>query len=248
MSEVLALLLDMLIVGLLAATIFFTMRLYSSLSSFREHRDDFERVVGKLIASIAQAEQAIKNLKHVGTLEAESLEGMIREAKAAADDLKMVNEASNNMANRLEELAGKNRKIAEGMDSKTPYLARQQKRFIEEPELEPEPASVRPVAPMAKASTAPAPTPQAKDKPAESFPSFFIQDREMETAPLAARPPSAGKMREGFVDVFEAQKEEWGDISDDDMPIPPALQSQAERELYEALLKNRRKAANGGRT
>lgn len=238
MTGVLSLLLDMLIVGLLAATIFFTMRLYSSLSSFREHRDDFEKVVGKLIASIAQAEASIKNLKHVGTLEAESLEGMIKEARAAAEDLKMVNEASNNMAKRLEDLAEKNRKIAEGLDTKTPYLARQQKRFIEEPEA---------VSPAPAVRSAPPLVVPVKEKAAETMPSFFIQDREMEEAPLAARPRPVNKMREGFVDVFDAQEEAW-DVSDDEMPIPPALQSQAERELYEALLKNKRKAANGGRT
>ncbi len=247
MAGVLGLLLDMLIVGLLAATIFFTMRLYSSLGSFREHRDDFEKVVGKLIASIAQAEASIKNLKHVGTLEAESLEGMIKEARAAAEDLKMVNEASNNMAKRLEDLAERNRKVVEGLDAKTPYLARQQKRFVEEPETQPAMAapSVRPV----KSPPSSAPPATVKDKPAQDFPAFFIQDREMEEAPLAAPPRSpATRIREGFVDVFEAQEEEWVDLSDEEMPIPPALQSQAERELYQALLKNKRKAANGGRT
>ena len=142
------------------------------------------------------------------------------------------------MAKRLEDLAERNRKIAEGLDTKSPYLARQQKRFIEELETIPSTPPAKP------AQTA---APPVKEKPAESLPSFFIQDRELEEMPLAARPRSPAKMREGFVDVFDAEEENW-DVSDDEMPIPPALQSQAERELYQALLKNKRKAANGGRT
>ncbi|MCB1682495.1 MAG: hypothetical protein H6858_01210 [Rhodospirillales bacterium] len=245
MAEVLNLLLNMLIVGLLGATIFFTMRLYSSLSSFREHRDDFERVVGKLIASIAQAEQAIKNLKHAGTLEAESLEGTIREARALSEELKMVNEASGNMAKRLEDLAEKNRKIVEGFDAKSPYLGRQQKRFIDEPDQESALAASQITAAVKSAEKRQAAPPPQADVEAD-FPSFFIHDRDFETAPLTGtRSSQVAKMREGFVDVFD-ESPEWNE-TDDEMPIPPALQSQAERELYEALRKNKRKAANGGR-
>ncbi len=256
MIDVLALLLDMLIVALLGATIFFAMRLYSSLSSFREHRDDFEHVVAKLIASIGQAEQAMKNLKNTGTQEAQNLEELIRHAREMTEELRMVNEASGNMANRLEELAEKNRKIVEGFDARTPYKAPRVSRPHQEDDDEQDeplpalaaikpaainPAAARTAAPAVKVP-APANAPQAKpaamqaapkeSAPDAAFPSFFIRDREYDEG-------SAPDARRGFVDVFDEEDE-------DESPIPAALQSQAERELYAALQKNKRKAANGG--
>ncbi|MCL4679321.1 MAG: hypothetical protein KJ017_12095 [Alphaproteobacteria bacterium] len=255
MIDVLALLLDMLIVALLGATIFFAMRLYSSLSSFREHRDDFEHVVAKLISSIGQAEQAMKNLKNTGTQEAQNLEELIRHAREMTEELRMVNEASGNMANRLEELAEKNRKIVEGFDARTPYKAPRVSRPHEDDEddepLVPVSAAPSPVAtkPSAVAVKVPAPANTSHAKPAAkqtapkesapdaSFPSFFIRDREYDEA--SALEPALDSRR-GFVDVFEEDEDE------EESPIPAALQSQAERELYAALQKNKRKAANGG--
>lgn len=251
MIDVLALLLDMLIVALLGATIFFAMRLYSSLSSFREHRDDFEHVVAKLIASIGQAEQAMKNLKNTGTQEAQNLEELIRHAREMTEELRMVNEASGNMANRLEELAEKNRKIVEGFDARTPYKAPRVSRPHDDEDDEGEtlapvsaatpPAATKPAAPAVRVP-APANAPHAKpaamqaapkeSAPDAAFPSFFIRDREYDEG-------SAPDARRGFVDVFDEEDE-------DESPIPAALQSQAERELYAALQKNKRKAANGG--
>lgn len=254
MMEVLALLLDMLIVGLLGATIFFAMRLYSSLSSFREHRDDFEHVVAKLIASIGQAEQAMKNLKNTGTQEAQNLEELIRHAREMTEELRMVNEASGNMANRLEELAEKNRKIVEGFDARTPYkaprISRPHKEDDEDDEplaAAPSPVAAKPSAPAVKVP-APANAPQAKpaaakqsapkeSAPDTSFPSFFIRDREYDEASALEPAPDA---RRGFVDVFDEDEDE------EESPIPAALQSQAERELFLALQRNKRKAANGG--
>lgn len=254
MMEVLALLLDMLIVGLLGATIFFAMRLYSSLSSFREHRDDFEHVVAKLISSIGQAEQAMKNLKNTGTQEAQNLEELIRHAREMTEELRMVNEASGNMANRLEDLAEKNRKIVEGFDARTPYKAPRVSRPHEDDEEDehlapvsaaPSPVATRPAAPAVKVP-APANTSQAKPaakqaSPKESatdaaLPSFFIRDREYDEASTLEPAPDP---RRGFVDVFDEE-------DDEESPIPAALQSQAERELFMALQKNKRKAANGG--
>lgn len=251
MIDVLALLLDMLIVALLGATIFFAMRLYSSLSSFREHRDDFEHVVAKLIASIGQAEQAMKNLKNTGTQEAQNLEELIRHAREMTEELRMVNEASGNMANRLEELAEKNRKIVEGFDARTPYKAPRVSRPHDDEDDQgetlapvsaaPPTAATKPAAPAVRVP-APANAPHAKpaamqaapkeSAPDAAFPSFFIRDREYDEG-------SAPDARRGFVDVFDEEDE-------DESPIPAALQSQAERELYAALQKNKRKAANGG--
>lgn len=247
MLEVLGLLLDMIIAALLAGTIFYSMRLYSSLGSFREHRDDFERVVGKLVSSIGQAEQAMKNLKNTGTQEAQNLEDLIRHAREMADELRMVNEASGNMAKRLEDLAEKNRRIVEGFDARTPYKAPRPGRAGEDDKTPAVPlAAARPVAAGDSAALSAARSPgaatvsrPASAEPETVFPSFFIHDRDFDDDTAASPAASNGK---GFVDAFDENLDE----SDEESPIPPALQSQAERELFQALQKNRRKAAGGG--
>ncbi len=235
MTEIFALLLDVLIVILLGATIFFSTRLYNSLGSFRAHRDEFDQVIAKLMASTAQAEDAIRNMKAKGAEEYEELETMIKRARDMQDELKIVNEACENMAKRLETLAEKNSKIAQGVETNT-QRARVQ--------ATPPPANT--VKPSATASAA---APQASQDDNFDFPAFMIQDKEFDeflddgakadTVPHNTHP--------GFVDVFDAEEDNYfADDEGEESPIPHALQSQAERELFSALQKNKRKAANGG--
>ncbi|MCB1591079.1 MAG: hypothetical protein KDI90_01380 [Alphaproteobacteria bacterium] len=244
MLGVLALLLDMLIAALLGTTIFYAMRLYSSLSSFREHRDDFERVVSKLVTSIEQAEQSIKKLRETGNEEAGNLEDMIRHARETVDELRMVNEASGNMANRLEDLAEKNRKIAENMDSRAPYKAPRTAAPPPRQKQEPPAKSARPEPAERQDAKQEAVKIKATNENTEeeaSFPSFFIQDREVQESPAKKAVKKEEERHKGFEDAFEEEDEE-------ESPIPPSLQSQAERELFFALQKNKRKPVSGGRS
>lgn len=265
MIPVLSLLLDMLIAALLGATIFYAMRLYSSLSSFREHRDDFEHVVAKLVASIGQAEQAMKNLKNAGTQEAQNLDELIHHAREMADELRMVNEASDSMAKRLETLAEKNRMIVEGFDARAPYKVPRTEDVVYSTESKPEKNSrekpgyrtdkVQP--PQVDEIRSQAPRvgkeirPDREQKPVapptqykEDMPSFFIRDREYDNSrPLTEATTSAAPARKGFTDVHEGTKAPDNNPAS---PVPDSLQSQAERELFMALQKNKRKAASSG--
>ena len=74
-----------------------------------------------------------------------------------------------------------------------------------------------------------------------SFPSFFIQDREVQESPAKKAVKKEEERHKGFEDAFEEEDEE-------ESPIPPSLQSQAERELFFALQKNKRKPVSGGRS
>ena len=247
MTELLGLFLDIIIVGLLGATIFFSMRLYNSLGSFRAHRDEFDQVITKLISSTAQAEDAIRNMKAKGAEEYEELETLIKRARDMQDELKIVNEACENMAKRLETLAEKNSKIAQGVETNT------QRTKVQ---ATPPPANtVKPSVPSG-ASSAPSAAPSiaaegGQDTLNDDFdlPAFMIQDKEFdEFLNDGARADTAHhKTHPGFVDVFDSEEENYFGIDEgEESPIPHALQSQAERELFSALQKNKRKAANGG--
>ncbi len=112
-GELTALILDVIILGFLIATIFYAIRLSKSLSDFKAHRREFGGVITSLLSSIDQAERSIKSLKQVSVHEAAELERLIKQSKLMFEDLQIINEAGENMAKRLENLAEKNREIAQ---------------------------------------------------------------------------------------------------------------------------------------
>lgn len=113
--------LDVLILIFLAVMIFYAFRLTHSLNEFRKNRVVFDEVIGRLVVSIDQAEHSIKNLKEVSTGEADNLQGLVKDAKALSIELKDINQISETMANRLENLASENRKIISGDVSASSY-------------------------------------------------------------------------------------------------------------------------------
>lgn len=109
--ELFALIIDCLVLLLLGITIVYAYRLSKSLQEFKNHRLEFDSVIANLISSIDQAERSIKSLKQVSAEEASELERLIDQSKLLSDELKIVNQASESMAGRLEELAEKNAKV-----------------------------------------------------------------------------------------------------------------------------------------
>tara|TARA_B100001989_G_scaffold252833_1_gene236470 strand:+ start:3332 stop:3907 length:576 start_codon:yes stop_codon:yes gene_type:complete len=106
--------LDVLILIFLAVMIFYAFRLTNSLNEFRRNRNQFDEVITKLVTSINQAEQSIRDLKEVSAEEAATLNGLVRQAKSLSTELKDINQVSETMAERLEKLASENRKILRG--------------------------------------------------------------------------------------------------------------------------------------
>ena len=108
-SELIALLLDIVILVFLGATIFYVLRLSKSLEAFKSHRREFDNVITSLLSSIDQAERSVQALKQASAQEAGELQGLITQSKAISEELKIINEAGEGMAKRLEQLAEKNR-------------------------------------------------------------------------------------------------------------------------------------------
>lgn len=102
-----AFLLDIIVSLLLAGAIFYAIKLHRQLTVFKENRQALEKSVAELIAVTQQAETAISGLKNNADSLAAKLQKEIDEAQALFDELQFMNDAGNNLAQRLEKVAEK---------------------------------------------------------------------------------------------------------------------------------------------
>ncbi len=176
---------DVAILVLLAATVYFAFRLSLSLRNFKESRFEMEGLVNRLTANIEQAEKAIGGMQNTARKTGLELDEIIGDAKKLADELRIMNESGNSLAGRLEALADRNRAMVEQMEQ------------------------TRTLAPTSEPIRYNKDLPRMLQTPIEDAPprGFVIQDR----------------------DYDDLQDDEFGDFADD------GFQSQAERDLYEAL-------------
>lgn len=176
---------DVAILVLLAATVYFAFRLSLSLRNFKESRFEMEGLVNRLTANIDQAEKAIAGMQNAARKTGLELDEIIGDAKKLADELRIMNDSGNSLAGRLEALADRNRAMVEQMEQ------------------------TRTLAPASDPIRYNKDLPRMLQTPIEDAPprGFVIQDR----------------------DYDDLQDDEFGDFADD------GFQSQAERDLYEAL-------------
>ena len=132
----------------------------------------------ELTTNIDRAQESIEGLKNASNGAAVELEDVLHDSRQMLDELKMINEAGNNLADRLEGLAERNRRISQGLEEAPSFDGEE---YIDD-------------------------TPPVREQDNVEDPSFFIQDRDF--------------------DDSEGKK------------TPENLSSQAERDLYEALMKN----------
>ncbi len=103
---IMSFLIDILIVGLLAYAIFIARKLQKQFTAFKQNKDAFLAAVGDLDRSIMQADRAIAGLQNSAGEVGAKLQSEIKEAQALFDELHFINDAGNNLATRLEKLAG----------------------------------------------------------------------------------------------------------------------------------------------
>ena len=221
-TELLALLFDCIVMVLLGATIFFVFRLTKSLENFKQHRQELDSVIANLLSSIDQAERSVQSLKLSSSEEAGRMEHLIEQAKSLSDELQIINQAGESMAVRLEKLAETNRKLV------------QPTHKYNVPEQPPRPKD-KISSPVHKRASS-----QATDKsksydetlkrvdrsapiPEDDLPSFMIQDRD-------------------YDDIAAANNDDTAPHNDE----MDNLQSQAEKELYEALRSGKKNITDGG--
>ncbi len=195
--SILSLALDVIVLVGLGVTIFYCMRLSRALNAFRAQRQEFNKMIVDLSVNIDKARDAIEGMKNASFESGEDLQKSITSARKLADELSLMNDSGNALANRLEKLAEKSRKIS--TDESMPD-----------------------VAPAAVAAAAVEIRP-AKKAEKSAFPSFFIKDRDFDDAPASRRNGKAAAKPDALENAGE-----------------PEFLSQAERDLYEALQKNKR--------
>ncbi|MCB1531626.1 MAG: hypothetical protein KDJ35_02040 [Alphaproteobacteria bacterium] len=105
MSPVLSLFLDVLVMGGLAATIYFTLKLSRSLNNFRDHRKEFEGLMTELNQNIEHAYEALAALREGANRTGSDLEEHLEDARVLVDELKLMTQSGNSVAERMSMLA-----------------------------------------------------------------------------------------------------------------------------------------------
>ena len=182
MSPTLSIFMDVLVMAGLATTIYFALKLSRNLDNFRNHRKEFELLIGELNQNIEHAYEALAALREGSKRSGGDMEDQLEEARLLIDELKLMTQSGNNVADRLGELAENTGSIARNEDSFEDEVDEQLYKGLE-----------------------------TFEKGFAEEPSFSIQDREFDE-PFAP--------------------------ADDDH-----LQSQAEKELFEALQRNKKKSS-----
>ena len=237
-NDLASLLLDIVILVFLGATIVFVYRLTQGLADFSKHRQEFDSIIANLLASIDQADHAVRMLKKVSAEEANHLEISVAQAKALTEELKIITDSGESIAGRLEKLAETNRKIVQPGQG---AIFSRKKRG--------EPRSEG----FARGETAgkissPVHVDKAEQKKARSYdatlkrvekgevdnkqdlPSFMIKDQDHEADTLQSR-------------LDGAASNDGADSEDTDggATTPKRPQSQAEKDLLDALRSTRKK-------
>jgi chromosome segregation ATPase len=143
--------LDGIIAVMLVATIFYVLRLTSYLKKFKDSRSELQTVVKTLSVHIEKAEKAIHELNEAVEVSSDDLQHRMNKANAMFDELDLVVQTGDALANRLEELAVRNRKIMDGGDGDLADLAKatkdkdydsRVKKVMKEAEIDDNPTSV----------------------------------------------------------------------------------------------------------
>jgi uncharacterized protein YoxC len=123
-----SLVLNIIIAILLVATIAYVARLSIYLKAFKNNRDELKLIIAQLSTQITKAEQSVEGL-HVAADDAgQDLQSRLNKANAMFDELDIVVKTGDALANRLEDLAIKNRKIIDGGESYLSDLVRATKK------------------------------------------------------------------------------------------------------------------------
>jgi hypothetical protein len=109
----LGLILDLVIVVLLGATIFYAIRLSRHLDSFRSNRSGMEHLIRELSMQITRAQEGVTALEEASKQSGAELRDLIIKSRELTEELAIMNEAGNSLAEHLEKLATRNRAVVD---------------------------------------------------------------------------------------------------------------------------------------
>jgi hypothetical protein len=205
-------LLELVLVGLLAATLFHALRLERALGVLKRDRSALEELVASFNASTRQAEAGIEQLHEAAQGAGRTISRQAEMALALKDDLVFLMERGDGLADRLDALVRTAKPLAAAAAAEPRYQQSPEPRHQQSPEpryqQSPEPRYQQSPEPRYQA---PAAEPRFQYDPAE---------------PAAA--PRVSVTREPPVPA-EAR------YADEDVADTPRVRSQAERDLLRAL-------------
>ncbi len=101
MNPTVALIFDVLILAALGGTIFYSFRLSKQFNDLHADRKAFEQLIAALNVSSAKAEGAIKGLKDAASQSVTQMQEKINAARELSDELEIMIQAGDNLAERL---------------------------------------------------------------------------------------------------------------------------------------------------
>ncbi|GEQ96745.1 hypothetical protein JCM17844_03820 [Iodidimonas gelatinilytica] len=102
MTEMTGLLMDGILIMLLGAVLFACIRVNGRLIDMRKGQNELAGLMGRLESSTKQAQDAVSHLRKESAEAIDDLSSASRKARALADELTLITEAGDNLANRLE--------------------------------------------------------------------------------------------------------------------------------------------------
>ncbi len=105
MSPMFSLILDVLILVALGATVFYSINLSKQFNKLQADKKAFESLIRSLNLASSRSESVINSLKETALGGSEDLQEKISRARGMSDELEIMIQAGDSLANRLEELA-----------------------------------------------------------------------------------------------------------------------------------------------
>ncbi len=212
---------DLVILGLLCATIFYALRLSGQLKILKQSKAELEQLVSNLAINITRAQEAIQEMHEVADQSSDQLHSLIKQGRGLSEELQLITEAGDGLARRLENLAVDNKQPQETKvaakatprEEKPALLKREEPQTFQE--------ELKKADPIEAHREALESLERVRQQPTRSTSGgmFMIRDREFEDGD------------------FEDEDEGYEARVDEEFE---ALTSRAERELASALKRRRR--------
>lgn len=111
MSSTVSLIFDLVILGALGVTVFYCLKLSRQFNQMRADRKAFETLIQALNLASARAEASIHAFKEIAVGSGDVLQDKVNKSKALCEELEIMIQAGDNLANRLQALAEKSRRV-----------------------------------------------------------------------------------------------------------------------------------------
>lgn len=217
--DIFSTILDVTILLLLIASVVYSYRLSSSIKIFSESRKELTGTLEKMAFSIVDAEKAIERLRMTANESGKELQDTVNQARSLSEELQFINEAGDNLARRLEKLAEQGGKASKKSEKIVAPHVEDSPRFSD-PDLE---QIFLGHGRNKKETKQPDKKPKTKEQVATASSPFAIRDPDFDRGD-------------------DSSKVAYDEFSDEEMVGDGEnLHTQAERDLYAALMQKRMK-------